>query len=181
MTAVKPALFLDRDGVINVDHAYVHRPQDFHFIDGIFDLARHARGAGYRLFVVTNQAGIARGYYTEDDFHRLTSWMCERFEAELAPIDKVYYCPYHAEHGIGHYKVDSPLRKPRPGMILQAAAEFNLDLTRSVLVGDMDTDIEAGMAAGVGRNLLYRPQDTPAPGRIARLAEAMDYLVSVAR
>lgn len=178
---MRPALFLDRDGVINVDHAYVHRQQDFEFIDGIFELARHAHGAGYRLFVVTNQAGIARGYYGEDDFHRLTAWMCACFEAEGAPIDKVYYCPYHAEHGIGRYKLDSPLRKPRPGMILQAAEEFGVDLARSLLVGDMATDIQAGQAAGVGVNLLYRPGEAAMPGRIARLADAMRYLVPVAR
>jgi D-glycero-D-manno-heptose 1,7-bisphosphate phosphatase len=173
-----PALFLDRDGVINVDHAYVHKQADFEFIDGIFELVRHARGAGYRVFVITNQAGIARGYYSEDDFHRLTAWMCERFEAEGAPLDKVYFCPYHPEHGIGRYKLDSPFRKPGPGMILQAAEEFGIDLARSLLVGDMPTDLEAGRAAGVGRNLLFRPQEPPAPGRITRLADAAAYLLA---
>ena len=84
---MRPALFLDRDGVINVDHAYVHRREDFQFIDGIFDLVRRARAASYRVFVVTNQAGIARGYYTEDDFHRLTAWMQGVFAAEGAPIE----------------------------------------------------------------------------------------------
>jgi D-glycero-D-manno-heptose 1,7-bisphosphate phosphatase len=169
------ALFLDRDGVINVDHAYVHRREDFEFIDGVFDLVRRARTASHRVFVVTNQAGIARGYYTEEDFHRLTAWMQSVFAAQGAPIDKVYYCPYHAEHGIGRYKLDSPLRKPQPGMILQAADEFGIDLSRSLLVGDMITDIEAGQAAGVGRNLLFRPGEPPGPGRIARLIDAADY------
>jgi D-glycero-D-manno-heptose 1,7-bisphosphate phosphatase len=173
--AVRPALFLDRDGVINVDHAYVHRQENFEFIDGIFELVRRARAVDRCVFVVTNQAGIARGYYGEDDFHRLTAWMQGVFEAEGAPIDKVYYCPYHAEHGLGRYKLDSPLRKPRPGMILQAADEFGIDLARSLLVGDMATDIQAGEAAGVGRNLLYRPHEPPGPGRIARLVDAAAY------
>ncbi len=173
---MRPALFLDRDGVINVDHAYVHRQEDFEFIDGIFELVRRARAASYRVFVVTNQAGIARGYYTEDDFHRLTAWMQGRFAAEGAAIDRVYFCPFHAEHGVGRYKLDSPLRKPRPGMILQATQEFGVDLARSLLVGDMVTDIQAGEAAGVGRNLLFRPLEPPAPGRIASLLEAADYL-----
>ena len=152
-----PALFLDRDGVINVDRAYVYRPEDFEFIDGIFDLCRRARQQDYLIFVITNQAGIARGLYTEDDFLSLTQWMCEAFASAGAAIDKVYFCPFHAEHGIGKYKLDSPFRKPAPGMILQAAQEFNVDLARSVLVGDMETDIQAGVAAGIGVNLLFRP------------------------
>jgi D-glycero-D-manno-heptose 1,7-bisphosphate phosphatase len=172
---VQAALFLDRDGVINVDRAYVHRREEFEFIDGIFELVRRARGAGHRVFVITNQAGIARGYYSEDDFQRLTAWMQGVFAAQGAPIDQVYYCPYHAEHGLGRYKIDSPLRKPRPGMILQAADEHGIDLARSLLVGDMETDIQAGEAAGVGRNLLFRPQEPPAPGRIAHLLEAAAY------
>ncbi len=175
------ALFLDRDGVINVDHAYVHRREDFQFIDGIFELCRSARSRGYRIFVVTNQAGIGRGYYTEDDFHALTAWMLERFAAEGAPIDKVYFCPFHPEHGVGAYKLDSPMRKPGPGMIQQAAREFGVDLAASMLVGDMDTDIQAGVAAGIGRLLQLRPADDERPvhaaaARIRRLADADAYL-----
>lgn len=164
----RPALFLDRDGVINIDHAYVHRREDFDFVDGIFELCRVARQRGYLIFVVTNQAGIGRGKYTEEDFHRLTTWMCGVFAEQGAPLDKVYFCPYHAEHGIGRYKIDSPFRKPRPGMILQAAQEFGVDLSASVLLGDNETDIQAGLAAGVGRNLLFCPPGhEPAPGTLA--------------
>ena len=151
------ALFLDRDGIINIDHAYVCRQEDFEFVDGIFELCRYAKQRDYLLFVITNQAGIARGYYTEQDFLKLTEWMCGIFSAAGGAIDKVYFCPTHPEHGVGKYKVDSPFRKPGPGMILQAAAEFAVDLAQSVLVGDRETDIQAGVAAGVGRNLLYRP------------------------
>lgn len=153
----RPALFLDRDGVINIDHAYVHRKEDFDFVDGIFELVRTARERGYLVFVITNQAGIGRGKYTEADFHVLTEWMCGEFASRSAPIDKVYFCPYHAEHGIGHYKAESPFRKPNPGMILQAAQEFDVDLAASVLLGDMETDILAGARAGVGRRLLFCP------------------------
>lgn len=170
--------------MVNIDRAYVHRQDDFEFVDGIFDLCRHAKAQGYLIFVITNQAGIARGYYSEEDFLRLTQWMCERFAAEGAAIDKVYFCPFHPEHGIGRYKLDSPFRKPGPGMILQAADEFGVDLAASVLVGDMPTDIQAGIAAGVGSNLLYRgahasprPPAAPAP-HINRLAEVRRYLTS---
>jgi D-glycero-D-manno-heptose 1,7-bisphosphate phosphatase len=170
-----PALFLDRDGVINIDHAYVVRTEDFDFVPGIFDLVRAAHRAGRPVFVVTNQAGIGRGLYTEDDFAALTRWMCARFEAEGAPIARVYHCPSHPTAGIGRYKVDSPWRKPNPGMILQARDDFGLDLARSALVGDKASDIEAGQAAGLGLNLLLG--DGPAPPalnfqRVATLAEA---------
>ena len=177
-----PALFLDRDGVINVDRAYVYRPEDFEFIDGIFDLCRRARQQDYLIFVITNQAGIARGLYTEDDFLSLTQWMCEAFASAGAAIDKVYFCPFHAVHGIGKYKLDSPFRKPAPGMILQAAREFNVDLARSVLVGDMETDIQAGVAAGIGCNLLYRPHagslaaPSGATQQVGSLADINPYL-----
>ena len=154
---LRPALFLDRDGVINVDHAYVCTQDQFQFIEGIFELCRRAKELGYLIFVITNQAGIARGYYTERDFLDLTEWMCGIFAVQGAAIDKVYFCPFHPEFGIGRYKVDSPFRKPGPGMILQAAQEFDVDLKNSVLVGDKESDIEAGLAAGVGCNLLYQP------------------------
>ena len=153
--APRRALFLDRDGVINVDHGYVHTPEKFEFVDGIFELCRAARQFGYLLVVVTNQAGIGRGYYSEADFHRLTDWMCEQFRMRGADIAKVYFCPDHPEHGIGRYRRESPMRKPNPGMILAAAAEFDLDLAACVLVGDKLSDVEAGRAAGVGRNLLF--------------------------
>jgi D-glycero-D-manno-heptose 1,7-bisphosphate phosphatase len=154
LSAVK-ALFLDRDGVINVDHGYVSRQEDFQFVAGIFDLARAASAAGYLLFVITNQAGIGRGYYTEDDFHRLTEWMCRRFAEEGAPIRKVYFCPTHPTAGIGAYRCESPDRKPNPGMIMRAAREFDIDLSSSVLIGDKHGDIDAGRAAGIGLNVLF--------------------------
>lgn len=183
-----PALFLDRDGVINVDHSYVCRPQDFEFIDGIFDLCRAAKRLGYWVFVVTNQAGIGRGYYSEQDFHQLTEWMRNVFSAQRAAIDEVYFCPFHPEHGIGDYKRDAFCRKPRPGMILQAMNEYDVDLSRSILVGDKVSDIEAGIAAGVGRNLLYSERThleselVPLPKElniVHHLKDVVPYLCSV--
>jgi D-glycero-D-manno-heptose 1,7-bisphosphate phosphatase len=149
-----PALFLDRDGVINVDHAYVHRAQDFDFMPGIFELVRSARGLGMRVVVVTNQAGIGRGYYTEADFAALTAWMCERFAEQGAAIDRVYHCPTHPTEGIGAYRIDSPMRKPHPGMLLAARDDLGLDMPASVMLGDKVGDVQAGLAAGVGLNLL---------------------------
>jgi D-glycero-D-manno-heptose 1,7-bisphosphate phosphatase len=150
-----PALFLDRDGVINVDRGYVHRIEDFAFVPGIFDLARFAaRELGWPVVVATNQAGIGRGLFDEATFQALTRWMCERFAAEGSPIARVYHCPYHPEHGIGPYRQDHPWRKPKPGMLLQAAADLALDLPRSALVGDKPSDIECAAAAGVGLRIL---------------------------
>jgi D-glycero-D-manno-heptose 1,7-bisphosphate phosphatase len=153
-----PALFLDRDGVINFDSGYVYRQQDFLFINGIFDLVRRANAAGHRVVVVTNQAGIARGLYSEEDFQSLTSWMVGCFAREGAEIDAVYHSPYHPTHGIGPYRQDTYCRKPAPGMILAAAADLKLDLAASTLVGDRLSDIEAGFAAGVSRLILFGPR-----------------------
>ena len=157
MKAQRRALFLDRDGVINIDHGYVYRQDQFEFVNGIFDLCRKAVALDYLVFVVTNQAGIGRGYFTENEFHELTEWMCRVFLAQEVKIERVYFCPFHPEHGVGDYKRESDFRKPGPGMILEAAREYGLDLASSVLVGDKETDMAAGFAAGVGRNILYCP------------------------
>jgi D-glycero-D-manno-heptose 1,7-bisphosphate phosphatase len=148
------ALFLDRDGVINIDHGYVHRAEQFEFVDGIFDLCRAAHQDGWLLIVATNQAGIARGLYGEDAFHRLTEWMLARFVAEGAPITDVYYCPTHPTAGRGEYRRESFRRKPNPGMLFEAAQKHDLDLSVSVLLGDKETDMQAGRAAGVGTLIL---------------------------
>ena len=150
-----PALFLDRDGVINVDHAYVHRIEDFEFIPGIFELCRRAKALGYLLVVVTNQAGIGRGLYSEAQFHALTNWMKARFADEGAALDGVYFCPTHPTAGMGDYRVESAHRKPGPGMLLQAARELDIDLARSAIVGDKMSDMRAGAAAGLGRLFLF--------------------------
>lgn len=154
MTA-KRALFLDRDGVINHDAGYTSSAKNFRFIDGIFDLCRAATRSGYLLIVVTNQAGIGRGYYSKEDFLALTEWMCDRFKVEGAPISDVFYCPFHPERGIGDYKKDSFDRKPNPGMLLRAAEKHGLDLGRSIMIGDKDSDMQAACKAGVGVRCHY--------------------------
>lgn len=177
----RPALFLDRDGIINVDHGYVHRSERFEFIPGIFELGRYAANElRWPIIVVTNQAGIGRGLFDETDFQTLTHWMCERFAAEGSPIAKVYHCPYHPEHGIGPYRQDHPWRKPRPGMILQAAADLDLDLPHSAIIGDAMSDIEAGAAAGIALRIRVGAHvtrsDTPAHHVVSNLGEALDVL-----
>lgn len=147
------ALFLDRDGVININHGYVYTKEDFDFLDGIFDLCRKAVLKGYKIFIVTNQSGIGRGYYSVEDFWTLTSWMCGQFDSQGIKIDKVYFSPFHVDAVIPEFKGDHFSRKPNPGMILQAMEEFDLDLGSSIMVGDKASDIEAGIAAGVGLSI----------------------------
>jgi D-glycero-D-manno-heptose 1,7-bisphosphate phosphatase len=148
------ALFLDRDGVINVEKNYVYRIEDFQFIDGIFDVLKHYQNAGFLLIVVTNQAGIARGYYSEEDFHTLNRWMVNFFKETGIHITSVYYCPFHPVYGIGHYKQESFCRKPSPGMLLQAAQDYNINLSESLIIGDKESDIEAGFNAGIQTTVL---------------------------
>ena len=155
----KHALFLDRDGVINHDAGYTSSAENFRFVDGIFDLCRSATQAGYLLIVVTNQAGIGRGYYSEEDFRSLTEWMCARFEAEDAPIAEVFYCPFHPEHGVGDYKRESFDRKPNPGMLLRAAEMHEIDLEHSIMIGDKDSDMGAARSAGIGVRCHYLAGD----------------------
>jgi D-glycero-D-manno-heptose 1,7-bisphosphate phosphatase len=157
----RKALFLDRDGVINHEIGYLSRVGQVRFMPGIFELCRRAKRLDFLLLIVTNQAGIARGHYSESDFLRLMEWMSERFEENDAAIDRIFYCPYHPEFGIGDYKRDSPDRKPGPGMILRAASDLNLDLSQCVLVGDRSSDMQAGASAGVGSLYLLRGIDLP--------------------
>jgi D-glycero-D-manno-heptose 1,7-bisphosphate phosphatase len=163
------ALFLDRDGVVNHDHGYTWRIETFSFVDGLFELCHAAVERAYSLFVVTNQAGIGRGHYAEADFVRLTEWMIQRFEAQGLPPPRVYYCPHHPTAGVGAYLLDCPARKPNPGMLLAARDECGLDLGRSILVGDKESDILAGRRAGVGTLvLLVTASDGDAPDGVIR-------------
>jgi D-glycero-D-manno-heptose 1,7-bisphosphate phosphatase len=137
------ALFLDRDGVINTDVGYAHRIDQITFMPGIFDLCRAAHAAGERIIVITNQSGIGRGYFSESDVRVLMEWMVQRFEAEGCPLTAYYYCPHTPDDAC-------ECRKPKPGMLLRAAKEWDIDLAASRFIGDKETDMEAGRAAGVG-------------------------------
>jgi D-glycero-D-manno-heptose 1,7-bisphosphate phosphatase len=150
------ALFLDRDGVVNEEVGYLHRADEVRFVDGIFSLCKTAAGLGYRLIVVTNQAGIARGYYTEADFEVLMEFMRGQLRAEGVELDAVYFCPFHPEHGVGKYKQEHEDRKPGTGMLRRGVREFGVELSESVLVGDRCSDVAAANAAGLRQAFLIR-------------------------
>ncbi|AGH80420.1 D,D-heptose 1,7-bisphosphate phosphatase [Psychromonas sp. CNPT3] len=156
VTNAKRAIFLDRDGVINVDHGYISKVDDFEFIEGVIDALQGFKEKGYLLVLITNQSGIARGYFTEDQFQTLTEWMDWSLADRGVDLDGIYYCPHHSEHGLGEYKVECDCRKPKPGMLLEAIKELNIDVTASILVGDKISDIQAGIAAGIENNYLVR-------------------------
>lgn len=155
------ALFLDKDGVINVDHGYVCTPERTEFIDGIFELCRAATARDFLNVVVTNQAGIARGYYSRQEFLAYMEWVRGQFREHDAQLDAMYFCPHHPTHGMGEYLRDCDCRKPRPGMLLAAQRDLDLDLAESVLLGDSDSDIAAGHAAEVGKCFLARVVHSP--------------------
>ena len=144
------AIFIDRDGVINVDKGHVYKNEYFEFSQGIFEICRKYLAEDFLILVITNQAGIAKGIYTETDFLKLTDWMIEQFQNNGITISKVYYCPHHQD-------ITGPCecRKPNPGMILQAIKEFDLDITKCVLIGDKDSDLEAGRRAGIPESNLH--------------------------
>ena len=157
------ALFLDRDGVINVDRTFVAHRSDFEWREGIFSLVATAARHAVPVVVVTNQSGIGRGYYTEADFARLTDWMCAEFAARGTPITRVYHCPFHPEATRPELRAAHPWRKPAPGMMLAAAHDLGLDLARSVLVGDQWSDMLAAERAGVGTAVLVGEPRPPTP------------------
>jgi len=146
---MKRALFLDRDGVINKEYSYVHKIENFEFLEGVFDALKYAQERGYLLIIVTNQAGIGRGYYGEDDFFRLTEWMVEAFRENGIHIDRVYHCPHGPDDGCG-------CRKPGAGMINSAIADFGIDPENSWLIGDKESDILAAVSAGIKNHILVR-------------------------
>jgi D-glycero-D-manno-heptose 1,7-bisphosphate phosphatase len=148
------ALFLDRDGVVNVEIGYLHRIEDVTFVPGIFSLCRTAMRLGYRLVIVTNQAGIARGFYDEAAFETLMAWMQARLREEGVELDAVYYCPFHPEHGIGEYRREHEDRKPGTGMLRRAINELGVSLADSVMVGDRCSDMAAANSAGLKQAFL---------------------------
>jgi len=175
------ALFLDRDGVVNEEIGYLFRPEDVRFVPGIVALCRTAQRLNYRVIVVTNQAGIARGYYSEEDYQRLMQWMRTELAREGVGFDAVYHCPFHPEHGLGEYRREHEDRKPGIGMLLRGAREFGLSLEASVMVGDRCTDMAAANAAGLRRAFLIGGTEAATCAgdyqSIASLAEVERWLI----
>lgn len=143
------AIILDRDGTINIEKDYLHKVEDFEFEEGVIEGLKILADLGYIFVVVTNQSGIARGYYTEDDLHVLNTYIGKVLEKEGIKIEKFYYCPHHLEKGVGKYRVDCECRKPKPGMLEEAIKEFDIDREKSFMVGDNISDIQAGINANV--------------------------------
>lgn len=151
-----PAIFIDRDGVINVDHGYICQVDDFEYIAGVFEACKAFKDMGYLLVLVTNQSGIARGYYTEDEFLSLTEWMDWNFADKGVEFDGIYYCPHHPDYGNEKYQQDCECRKPKAGMFHSAAQFLNIDMARSVMIGDKADDMRAAITAGVQHKILVR-------------------------
>lgn len=143
------AVFLDRDGVLNVDVAYLYKISDLRWIDGAKEALAYLNSLGYKLFVVTNQSGIARGYYTVENMNALHEHMQQELETCGAHIEKFYYCPHHPKGKLSEYTMECTCRKPAPGMILRAFEEYDLDKEHSFLIGDKDSDLEAAANAGI--------------------------------
>lgn len=161
------ALFLDRDGVINVEKHYLYKIEDVEFVEGIFALVRRFKASGYLIIMVTNQSGIARGMYSQEDFTRVSEWMKERFSAQDAALDAIYHCPHHP-----YINGTCSCRKPKPGMLLEAKERFDIDMSHSVMIGDKERDIEAAINAHVGKSYLFVP--TCKPTKASRCVTSLD-------
>lgn len=176
-STLRPAVFLDRDGTLNADFGYVSRPEDVRWLPGVAAALARLRWAGYLLIVVTNQSGIARGYYDEQTLQTLHDWMNAALRAQGAHIDAFYHCPHHPD-----LSGACTCRKPAPGMLLRAAEDWFIDLERSWMIGDKMSDVIAGRAAGCTPILLSTgialPDEDPALLRAASLNEAADQILA---
>jgi len=143
MLLPRPAVFFDRDGVLNIDSGYTYRQQDFQWIPGAIETIKYFNEHDYLVFVVTNQSGIARGYYTEQDMYALHQFMNEQLSKQGAHIDAFYHCPHYPDAQDEQYRKNCTCRKPAPGMIEQAFGEWDIKKEQSFLIGDKPSDIQA--------------------------------------
>lgn len=146
---MRKVIFLDRDGTINVEKSYLYKWEDFEFEKNAIEGLKELKNLGYEFIVVTNQSGIGRGYYTEEDLVALNNQMTEKLKEFGIEILECFYCPHHPEKGIGKYKVDCNCRKPNPGMLLEGIKKYDVDIENSFMIGDKKGDLEAGKKAGL--------------------------------
>lgn len=177
----RKAAFIDRDGVLNKERAFVHRAEDFEFVHGAIEALRSLKAGGYLLVVVTNQSGIARGLYSEADYLALTQHMRERLEAEGIRLDAVEYCPHLPDAPVERYRLDCDCRKPKPGMLNRAIRALEIDVGASFLAGDRLSDVEAGRAAGIGQCFLVKTGYPLPEEAVARADAVYDDLLACAR
>jgi len=163
-SVLRKVAFLDRDGVINIDYGYVYRAEDFHFINGSLFAMRKLMNLGFDLIIVSNQSGIARGFYTEVDHSRLEIFIRTELFAQGISLLAYYYCPHHPEGVVERYSLECSCRKPNPGMILKANNDFNISMDSSIIVGDKLSDMEAGMLAGLKQGFLVIDRDLDKTG-----------------
>jgi len=175
------AAFIDRDGVLNEERAFVHRIEDFVFLPGAIEALQVLRAAGYLLVVITNQSGIARGLYSEAEYLALTAHVRERLHAAGVGLDAVEYCPHLADAPVERYRLDCDCRKPKPGMLTRAIRALDIDPKTSFIVGDRLLDIDAGRAAGLGRCFLVRTGYPLADEALPRADAVYDDLLACAR
>ncbi len=168
---MKKALFLDRDGVINVEKAYLYKVEDFVLIKGIIDLCLHYQSLEFIIIVVTNQSGIARGYYSEEDFVTLSSFMIKEFISYKINISHVYHCPHHES-----ISGKCECRKPSPGMLLQAKKDYDIDLVNSIMIGDKERDIEAGLNAGLVETYLFDESKLINESKATKIVDTLDQI-----
>lgn len=185
-------VFLDRDGTLNEEVNYLYRPEDMSLFEGVGPALRRLKEAGFKLVVITNQAGVARGYYTEEDVKALHRYMNDLLAAEGAEIDGFYYCPHHPVHGIGRYKKECSCRKPGIGMFLQAEEKFAVDKLHSYMIGDKLLDAQAGknygltsilVGTGYGKELYEsgqagKEEAVPYDHYAENLSQAADWILS---
>ena len=143
------AIFLDRDGVINKDLKYLYKIEDFIFINGIFKVCQHLQNLDYKIFIITNQSGISRGYYTQTDYQILTDWMIAEFKKSDINILDVFHCPHLPN-------ANCNCRKPKPGMFFEAKKIYDIDMQESWLIGDKEYDVIAANSAGISSTILVR-------------------------